>query len=51
MLRVLGAYIWRGLFSEFYGVRGDKRCVTTLSADQGLVPERLISNKTPKVKF
>ena len=40
-----------GLFSEFYGIRGDKRCLTTLSADQGLVPERLINNKTPKVKF
>ena len=46
-----GAYTWRGLFSEFYGISGEERCVTTLSADQPLVPERLISNVNPEVKF
>ena len=45
------AYTWRGLFSEFYGIGGEERCVTTLSADQGPVPERLTSNINPKVKF
>ena len=50
-LRVLGAYTWRGLFSKFYGISEEERCVTTLSADKGPVPERLISNITPEVKF
>ena len=50
-LQVLGAYIWRGLFSEVYGISEEERCVTTLSANQGPVPERLISNITPEVKF
>ena len=33
-----GAYTWRGLFSEFYGISGEERCVTTLSADQVQAP-------------
>ena len=40
-----------GLFSEFYGISEEERCVTTLSADKGPFPEMLISNITPEVKF
>ena len=31
-LRILGAYIWRGLFSQFYGIHGKGR-VTILLLD------------------